>query len=533
MTWIPDLPSFYSSLKRIENGEDLQKESVDLFWLFCNHIMSPKEFSDRMMWFRDHHTSKVTPGVGFRPAELEEIMIGGFEDSEGAANRVLEKFDAIINSKSVEYIPDSVDPILPLYVYSHLESARLFRLLKVQEYSDATRESLGKALNSLTRCYRSLEGYTEEPWPLEYSISLEAVGSFLKATNFYILKSDGRYEDALIALIEGLEHIQESYTIFENNRSAIFESTYFYYVNFTSDLRKTTPWIKDLTHQLFVDCFEAIRRGNRIDDTKRLAEICESLIDFSDEPWLSNNRSDSTYMSWSTSSEIINDVKTEEYYWDHASDYWQYALGWVEAQLNQSQFKEVLDEREEQVAEKRLSTYFFSNVVWDLLPNRTRSALISADQDMFGGKLVRIESILNELKISIEEMFMVGLWNPMKHLISDESEVDNDLQAFVALRDKLKEKGLNPDLSHFEQLCRLPITDTYLTKRGIDKESRKWFAKKLPKCLALLRKARRKAEHGSDIEWTKEELFEYYAEFIGIGQQGIIPKIAKVLLYEN
>ena len=64
-------------------------------------------------------------------------------------------------------------------------------------------------------------------------------------------------------------------------------------------------------------------------------------------------------------------------------------------------------------------------------------------------------------------------------------------------------------------------------------EERKWFTKVLPKRLNWLRKARKKAEHGSNIEWTSEELLRYYAEFIGIGQQGIIPKITEILLLDT
>ena len=530
MSWLPDIPPLFTWLKRIENEEDLLKDSTEFFWLVCNKIMNPEEFKERMaFWKGIYEEDKRKGSGGFTDPELEAIMARGSQDPEEATQIMLEKFDSVVDEKFVEYLPDEPDPVLPLYCYLHLEAARLFRLLKVQSYSDVTRVSIEKALNALTRCYRALKRYTEKPWSLEYSISLESVGSFLNITHFFILKSDGRYEDALVALLEGLEHIKESYSIFDNNRRSIFEGIYFYHMSFTKDMRKTAPWMKDIRHQMFVDCFEAIRKINKINDKKRLIEICESFIDYSDESWLSNTRSNDLYITWSEEKEISSNVETEEYIWDYASEYWHNALGWVEAQLTPSEFKEIIDEREEQAAERRLQRYFFEKDIWVKLPDRAKRSLISADRDWFSGYIARIEAILNELKVAVEESLLHGLWNPLIQWVKCEGEANKDFTIFKEMVSELNNKKLLPDISHFERLCSYPIVVSFLKKRGVNSDKREWFTIRLPQRLAWLRRARRKAEHKSNEDWTYQELGKYYTEFMGIGKLGIIPEVARIL----
>jgi len=494
--------------------------------------MNPEEFQERLdVWKRLYEKDKLQGG-GFTDPDLEAIMLESFNNPGKAAQVVIDRFDAIVEEKHVPYLPDEPDPAEALCIYVHLEAAQLFRLLKLQGYSEKTRESLEKALNAFTRCKRALNSFPEIPWPLEYSISLEAIASFLLITRFFILKSDGNYEDALNALLEGIQHIQESHSIYSNNIRLISTSgIHFYYTSFSNDLRKIAPWMKDLNHQLFVDSFESIRKGNRINDTKRLAEICESFIELSGEPWLSNKRPDNTLMSWLEDKEVSNDVMTEEFYWDHASDFWENALGWLEAQLTPSEFKEILNEREENAAEKRLKTYFFEGDLWDTLPERTRSSLISADRDWFSGTVARKEAIFNELRIAAEELLHSGLWNPLAQWVQNLKEHNNDTKWLIERRQELSQKGLMPTLLDFERTCRLSITNVFLKEKGVSNEDRAWFCNQLPKSLYHLRRARNRAEHESDDQWTRQDLSRFYNEFIGIGQPGILPKLYRMLRF--
>ena len=90
-----------------------------------------------------------------------------------------------------------------------------------------------------------------------------------------------------------------------------------------------------------------------------------------------------------------------------------------------------------------------------------------------------------------------------------------------------------PTLLDFERTCRLSITDVFLKEKGISNEERAWFCNQLPKSLYHLRRARNRAEHESDDQWTRQDLSKFYNEFIGIGRPGILPELCRILLFQE
>jgi len=533
MTWIPDIPPLFSAIKRIEDEEDLLKDSTEMFWLFCNGIMNPDQFVERMDFWRKMVEKDKPEGGGFNISELESIMDEGFKNPDSAVNIILEKFDSLIEAKSVQYIPDSNEPPIPLFVNLHLEAARLIRVIKVQGYSDITRESVAKALSVINRCYIALRNHPELLWPWEYSISLEAVGSFLYTMHFFMLKTDGKYEDALISLLKGLDHIQESHSIFVNNRRPIFKSgLHFYHINFSNDLRYNAPWIVDLNQQLFVDCFEAIRKGHQINDTQKLVDICESFINYSDEPWLSNSRPSNTgtlYWPELAKHEISNNVETEEYEYEHAADYWYESLGWVEAQISQSEFKKIISEREEEAAIQRLQRYFFKENIWRKIPERARRCLVTADRDWFSGSAIRTEAVFSNLSIATEEILFFGLWKKLEKWLASQPDTIQEERLF-SLKDKLADRSKSSRLRILADICKEKVTERYLEYRGYSPYEITWLTESLPAKIHELYNKRNLAEHESEIRWAPAEIAHYYRRFMGIGQYGIIPSLCALLL---
>jgi len=283
---------------------------------------------------------------------------------------------------------------------------------------------------------------------------------------------------------------------------------------------------------LFVNCFEAIRKGTQVSDTNKLVDICEAFIDYSEEPWLSNNRTDITniisYLG-NTKNEISNNVETEEYQWDHADEYWREVLGWVEAQITPSEFKKIIDEREEQAAEKRLHRYFFVEDLWDDLPDRAKRSLISADRDWFNGSSARIESILNEIRIAVEEILIQKFWNPLILWVDENENNQRRTQEFLEFKTELSNKAKMPSILDFERLLKMPITGTYLVEKGVSRDDRVWFIQDLQKSLYPLRRARNQAEHESENQLTYAEMNRFYNEFVGIGQPGVIRQLSQLL----
>lgn len=136
---------------------------------------------------------------------------------------------------------------------------------------------------------------------------------------------------------------------------------------------------------------------------------------------------------------------------------------------------------------------------------------------------------MNELKIAAEDILLYGLWNPLDQWKQHEGDTNKDFKLFSEKSAELTSKRISPDLSHFELVCRYPIVAAFLDRKGCSSDEKEWFIKVLPGRLAWLRRERRNAEHESGHQWTRGDLNKYYAEFIGIGQRGILPQIARIL----
>ncbi|MBN1602194.1 MAG: hypothetical protein JW915_11335 [Chitinispirillaceae bacterium] len=533
MDWIPDIPGFFTILQRIQNEEDLLKDSVDIFWSFCISLMNHEQYIERMDFWRKLDEKNETEERGFTDSELESIMYEGFKNPDSAAISLLEKFDMLIENHIVDYIPDSKDAPTPLFVYIHLEAARLNRLIKVQGYSETTRDSITKTQNALERCFRSLKYFPTPPWQYEYLISLEIVASFLATQQYYILKIDGQYQEALEWLIKGLDHVQEAYTIFDKNRQPIFKSRlHFWFVSFSQDFRGLVPWLKDINQQVFVEGYEVIKKGKDIQDTENLIKICESFLNYSEEPWLSNQRPDSNY-SWigftQQSNTINNRVETENYEYDSAVEYWRETLGWTEAQVTPSQYKKLINEREEEAAERRLKEYFFDGKNWDNIPDRAKSSLISADRDWFSGTSIRKEVILNHLAIATEEILYHGLWMKLDEF-SNANTLDANLRnEYLKTKQEMLSNRIRSKLRILADFCREPLTGNYLSKIRTGQQEKDWFQKRLPGIIHDLYNQRNNAEHELEKRWKRDEIGRYYREFIGIGSSGILPRLVQIL----
>ena len=520
MSWLPPINKVLILIKHIEADEDPLLHSSELFWLFYTQSVTQEEYITRIAWFKDYHAKQKQIGGGFTDPDVEALMLQAFDNPEKAANIIVDRLDVLSEMKRVPYIPDQKDDPVRLYLYIHIEASRLARLLKLEGYSEKTREVLDNAINAFNRCNNATGTCSNAPWAEEYSISLQALGAFLHITKFSIQKSDGDYEYALKSLALCFTLNLMASLLFPEGRT--LHSNPFSMMSVlqkASDTWESVPWMKALDPQGPVDCFEAIRAGSSIKDFKNLAGICSLIITIANSWWPSEEQASE-----------VKDAKGES--WNYI-DYWQHALGWVEAQLQPSELRELLSEREDQAAEQRLRVYFFGDELWAKLPERARSSLISADRDWFGGALARTEAVLNELKIATEELMLNGLWKPFEQWFGVRDNKRRDMQDFLKLKVELAEKRRLPTILDLERICRMSVTGFFLVEKGVSLKERQWFIKELPRSLYHLRKARNRAEHESIGNWAHQELTGFVAEFIGIGRPGVLPQLAKVLFQEK
>lgn len=398
MSWLPDAPHLILLLRRIEKGEGPLQDATELFWLFCMKSLSPDEFRDHVLFWIQKHLEDSPKGGGLIDPDVKEIILQG---PERVIEIVVGRLNTLCEMKRVPYQPDENDDPVALYISTLLESSRLIRLLKTDGYSDKTREILSHALNTLARFSKPGISHQNPRWQKDYSTFIQTVGTFLHITQFLIQKSDGEYENSMKSLANGVGYYIMAYLeSFDRTKTGITEPSLVEFMNYITNYLQELPWIGALEPQIPVDCFEALRKGERILDPKNIAAICGLFA--------------TTYGNWWTLDEGESEVKDSDGNEWKVIDFWHHASGWLEARLQPSDLRELLNEREDSASEKRLRIYFFGDELWAKLPERAKCSLISADRDWFGGSLARTEAVLNELKIATEELMHNGLWKPLE-----------------------------------------------------------------------------------------------------------------------
>jgi len=467
-----------------------------------------------MAWWKDYDERDTREGKGWLDKGIQDVMIRGHRDPDEAAQIVLDRLDALAEAKRVPYLPDEPDDTAGLYVEAHLEATRLIRLLKAEGYSERSRETLSNVLKALSRFEASagLEQYVNPDRSVEYGHCVDLLRSFCHFTRFRIQKQDGEYEAALSSLSHGIGYFKvpyfKVYLTDEEDADQLLNDF---------SMTDSVPWLGDFHFQEAVDCLEALRARGHANDPEGLAAVCEQFADESDEPWIRDREPTS-----------ISDA--EDNYWESASGYWQYALGWAEAQLRPAELQDLLHRRDDEAAQQRLRAYFFGDDIWARLPERAKRSLVSADHDWLSGTNIRTESILNELKIAAEEVLLHGLWRPLEQWIEHSGEESGGSGEFLTLKRELSVKRWQPDMAHFEKVCKMPMVSVFLRERGVASDDQDWLAQELPDCLSRLRQIRSRAEHASSNRWTRKGIHQYVAELLGIGRPGVLPRLAKLLL---
>lgn len=528
MSWIPSLPRTLVLLRKLKAGEDDLKNSSELFWLFSNASLPPEEFyEDLISWSRRNAKDKPKGG-GFIDLEIEALINQGLAKPEKVVQEIVDSLDDLSKIRRVLYRSGQADDPAPLYIFTHIESTRLIRLLNVEGYSGESRTTLQYALNAYTRCEMALGTDSSSLQPKYLLASLKAVGSFLYTTQFSIQRLEAQYEEALRFWIKGINLFQQAQVIAFVERSSMtdFSSVTVGSLNSLNESRLFSSlsyfkpqfprWVQTLIPQVAADCFEALKSKNRIKDTKLFVNICGQIADICREkPWLDWDKTD-----------YLKD--SNDNLWE-TSVFWEHAKGWAEAQLNPSQLQELLQESEDKAAERRLRVYFFSDELWKLLPERAKSSLINADRDWFSGTRARNEAVLNELRVATEELLFHSLWRPLNHWISNKDDRRKQGRDFLHLEERLHNKKLVPSLVDYEKIFGMQITKTFLADQKISEEQRCWLLTELASNLSELRKARGYAEHESTKGWTREQLGYFVNKYLGIGQTGVLPRLARLL----
>ena len=188
---------------------------------------------------------------------------------------------------------------------------------------------------------------------------------------------------------------------------------------------------------------------------------------------------------------------------------------------NDDRIKELRRNKDYQI-EDRLRLYFFGKT-WDSLPKKASRALISADREYENAR-GRRQGIFEDLWLATREILIEVLLKPYNEFCAGKKEV----KTFAALAPS---PSVDEDLyDTVQNLFYAPLFEDYL--RQTFKDEDKEFIKGLEKRFVKLNEFRNDTVHANRPAYKRNKfesnIRETYAEFLGIGRNGILPRLMRL-----
>ena len=423
--------------------------------------------------------------------------------------RLLVCLDWMHENYLIPYEPDSEESLDQLIICIHIAAARAFRIRQAEcdQWSEEVLTCLTEVDQLRNRLFapRATKGLKG----LEISMYVgPALGLCLLELS-RVRKSSGEYERALHYLAEAAinnfianDFVQggDAWDIYQRSRLSSDE-----------DVESLRSMLGDRLTDLELSLKEAasfwepIKAGEKefVDSWGQVSQDCRFLAD-----------------TWFVTG--IDDTGED----DHLTwrELWLSAEAWASAQLSPSESRKQRDQDEKDASKNRLEKYFFGNN-WDNLPERAQSRLISADGDWNSRQRIALEGVLNHILRAATATCYEFIWYPL------EFGRGINIPEFV---DKLEELGgrihTDPGLSDYIWVCEQDFYKKFLSDRELHDDVQ-FLTEDLPAALHLLRSNRNTAEYEeykTESPWSRESLRPFFNSFLGIGQPGILPQLARI-----
>ena len=452
-------------------------------------------------------------------------------DPDGSATkRFLVTYDAQNHADSSTF-PDALKNDL---IFIHVAAARAFKLSEANGFSDDTRSCASEVERTFARLRLAGLEPKERINPMEGEGNLEGMGVFLStlaatAITFVelsrISRVDGRYADSLHYLAQAGELYEYALPTPMGTWWAGPFMAEWYFDKFMKGLRISVEEITNPFALLEADASSVSNWENIVSDCLTLARhsYCWRFHEYEEELLEEWYPEDGIHELLSMHIERVRILYSER----HAvtwSAFWLAAHASANAQLSPSQLQESQRRLEQTASEDRLKTYFFGNN-WDDLPERARSRLISADNDWNARQRIALEGVLNHILRATTAVCYEFVWYPL------EFGEGVNIPRFV---DKLEELGkrthTDPSISDYIWVCEQDFYKEYLMDRELTDDIQ-FLTEDLPASLHLLRPSRNTAEYEEykiESPWSRESLRPFFNRFLGIGQPGILPELARI-----
>ena len=171
----------------------------------------------------------------------------------------------------------------------------------------------------------------------------------------------------------------------------------------------------------------------------------------------------------------------------------------------------------------------FGDDNWAELPRRAKDCLITMDVIWKSPEEVSLDSTLENLRQAIEAMSHHFLWQPYECTMPPDlpdAHIEAPLKGVVR---RSGDKGY-PELPDcIEALSKSRIfRERFLERRGIEENDVNFLIYELPKSMERLRVSRNDATHKVTVSWDRVEVQKLFNEFLGIGQKGVLPELARI-----
>ena len=209
--------------------------------------------------------------------------------------------------------------------------------------------------------------------------------------------------------------------------------------------------------------------------------------------------------------------------------HWMEIQGWLRgAKLEPGELRDELRLEEDEKAEQRLRKYFFDNAQWRQLPEQAQRSLVEADRVWFSSQCGNPGTALESIKIAVESVMYELFWKPCFDWIDKDRLSGPEVLDVLVIRNDLQKQNRNPSLFQFESIVESKGLASYLRTLDIS-DTELAFVRKFRRPLESLRQTRLSVAHNpGGLMLTHEQVAPLYKKFLGLGEEGILPRLAKI-----
>ena len=483
------------------------------------------------LYAQQYHYKKDDPKLA---EEVEEVVLKSLKRLyQYHKDKVTyEPDDDVISEDDFQESLESGHIIIPeklkdLIIFLHVAAARAFRIKRKQgggldEVALTCLEETARTyerIRSLDRREMGISEILNRDISQTFLLSTYAVGAKALAELGRVRHREGRYSDALSYMAQA---------VYETSYAAVgYIDDEPYTAKVDVDRIPLAPTIPlkdrlfkgfdDISLQDIAAIFSALKASGQTDSWSQAVEDCEYLLQASELPY---DFSDGDGYPVEGTVGWFKGVKNDEGHFLTWREFWAAAKAWASAQLSPNEYRKMREEDEKSASERRLKNYFFRRD-WSELPERSKERLVNADINWNRPVQVALEAILSDLRIATEDICYKFIWEPL----SGSKDSQDFTQSVLEKEDgRVRER---PEIGDYAYVCFSSHFKSFLEKQKLHRSDIVFLTKDLPEAMDNLRKARNIAEHESKT-WTRDEVGRHFLLFIGIGQRGVLPKLADI-----